>query len=103
EEEPPEEGEEEVHRESLAGERTPALGLLLLGFRLPGSPLQGIGLAVALAGGTVLAEEGRRGLGAAVGAVPFLQALERALRMGFVDGKAHTLEVAAFLGAPPGG
>lgn len=60
----------------------PALGFLLLGFRLPGSPLQGIGLAVALAGGTVLAEEGHRGLGAAVGAMPFLQALERALVKG---------------------
>ncbi|MCS6869186.1 hypothetical protein [Thermus sp.] len=43
-------------------------------------------------------------LGIPPGVLTEREALVLALRMGFVDGKAHTLEgVAAFLGAPPSG
>lgn len=69
-----------------------ALGLLVLAFRLPGQPFTGIGLAVAIAGGLTLAEEGHRALGAVVGATPFLQALESASRRWSGEGEAGTGE-----------
>ncbi len=57
----------------------PAALSLVLAFRLPGDPLAGVGLAVAVAGGVVLAREGHQVLGALVGSMPFLAAVERNL------------------------